>query len=48
MTPHDPKPHDLSAVPEWAHETIVQIAREHPEELAYGATRQSHLSAIKA
>jgi hypothetical protein len=45
MTPRESQPYDPSAVPEWARETIAQIAREHPEHLAH---HLGHVAEIEA
>jgi hypothetical protein len=47
MTPRDPEPYDPSTVPQWARETIAQIAREHPENLAYNLDRVAEIEAAK-
>jgi hypothetical protein len=47
MTPRDPETYDPSTVPEWARETIAQIAREHPENLAYNLDRVAEIEAAK-
>ena len=47
MTPRDSNSYDPSAVPEWARETIAQIAREHPEDLAYHLGHVAEIEAAK-
>ena len=39
--------YDPGAVPDWAHETIAHIAREHPEHLAYHRERVAEIEVAK-
>ena len=45
--PRDSTAYDPSAIPEWARETIAQIARERPENLAYHMDRVAEIEAAK-
>jgi hypothetical protein len=47
MTPCESQPYDPSAVPEWARESIAQIAREHPENLAHWLAQVAEIETAK-
>jgi hypothetical protein len=45
VKPRDPETYDPSVLPEWARETIAQIAREHPENLAHHLDQVAEIEA---
>lgn len=47
MTPRDSDTYDPGAVPEWARETIAQIAREYPENVARHLDRVAEIEAAR-
>jgi hypothetical protein len=47
VTPRDSNSYEPSVVPEWARETITQIAREHPEHLAHHLNHVAEIEAAK-
>ena len=47
VTPRDSGTYDPGAVPAWARQTIAQIAREHPGNLAYHLDRVAEIEAAR-